>query len=113
MTANQISYWNLMENSRANREKEAENIRSNKAKEYENLRHNLQTEDVARREVTEKEKTGRVNRPMTIITGATRSLKDVTDSVSNITDTIHSFSKPISTATKTRAYSALPNEYVY
>lgn len=33
MTANQISYWNLLETSRANREREKENYRTNTANE--------------------------------------------------------------------------------
>jgi hypothetical protein len=41
MTANQIAYWNLQEQKRANREKEQENVRSNKAKELNQLIGNL------------------------------------------------------------------------
>lgn len=41
MTGNQIAYWNLVENQRANKAKEAENYRSNVAKETETNRSNL------------------------------------------------------------------------
>lgn len=40
MTANQLQYWSLREQSRANRAKEDEMLRSNQAKEKETLRSN-------------------------------------------------------------------------
>nr|AVX53308.1 putative ORF1 [Marmot picobirnavirus] len=46
MTANQIAYWNYLENARANRAKEIENNRANLAKEAETNRSNLANETV-------------------------------------------------------------------
>lgn len=40
MTANQVAYWKLQEEKRANLVKEGETERSNKAKEQETLRSN-------------------------------------------------------------------------
>lgn len=123
MTANQISYWNLMENSRSNLAKEAETnranvakereeLRSNQARERENLRHNLETEDVAKRDIREKERTGEVTRPITAITGITRSFKDATQGINNVVDTFASAGN-LSKASTTRKIGSLPNEYHY
>jgi len=46
MTSNQLSYWRLQEDERANRAKEAENIRSNRAKEEEAHRTNVTNEKI-------------------------------------------------------------------
>lgn len=46
MTANQISYWNLLETQRANKAKEFENNRSNVARETENTRTNVANENI-------------------------------------------------------------------
>lgn len=44
MTQNQIAYWNLQENIRANKAKEGENYRSNLAREIETNRSNVAKE---------------------------------------------------------------------
>lgn len=44
MTANQLQYWSLQENIRANREKEKETARSNQTREEETKRANLAKE---------------------------------------------------------------------
>ena len=44
MTANQLQYWSLQENIRANREKEKETARSNQTREEETRRANLAKE---------------------------------------------------------------------
>lgn len=48
MTANQISYWNYVENSRHNRATERESNRSNLAREIEENRSNLSNESISR-----------------------------------------------------------------
>lgn len=46
MTANQIAYWKLQEDIRANKAREDENYRSNLAKEQETLRSNIARESI-------------------------------------------------------------------
>nr|AVX53652.1 putative ORF1 [Marmot picobirnavirus] len=49
MTQNQIAYWKLVEDRRANQARESETYRSNTAKEKENYRSNVAKESETRR----------------------------------------------------------------
>lgn len=98
MTANQIAYWNLQENVRANQAKEAENYRSNKAKEDENYRSNVARETETNRsnvkqeflknDIQQAQKTNLGFQDAKLATGAikdlTGSAKDVTEAIKNV-----------------------------
>lgn len=46
MTVNQLQYWTLQEQKRANRANEQETRRSNRAREFETQRHNVRSEQI-------------------------------------------------------------------
>lgn len=61
MTANQIAYWNYVENSRHNKEQERENYRSNRARESENYRANIASESLRSKELDIKQTSNLIN----------------------------------------------------
>lgn len=89
MTANQLTYWNLQETIRSNKEREKEMNRSNLAKESENFRSNTAQEKLAWAEQARKEEDSKYSRAkMTSETFANAS-----KGVKNIIDATNSFFK--------------------
>lgn len=65
MTVNQVAYWQLQEQKRANVEKERENKRSHIADEAERNRSNVAKEAISGRELAEKVRSNKAHERIT------------------------------------------------
>lgn len=84
MTANQLKYWDLQEQKRANLAKEQETQRSNLAKELETNRANVVREEMDRPYIRAKTSES-----------STKSVENITRSVKNSADAAESLGKMI------------------
>lgn len=89
MTANQLTYWNLQETIRSNKEREKETNRSNLAKEGENFRSNSAQEKIAWAEQARKEEDSNHLRAKM----DSETFANTTKGVKNIADTANGFFK--------------------
>lgn len=77
MTQNQIAYWNMQEQKRANLAKESETERSNKAKERETFRSNVAQEGLTHDKNVETERHNRYGEKVDTAKAITGGIKDV------------------------------------
>ncbi len=89
MTANQLTYWNLQETIRSNKEREKETNRANLAKEGENFRSNTAQEKIAWAEQARKEEDSKYSRAKMI----SETFANTSKGVKNVVDTAKGFFK--------------------